>query len=66
MFCFRWKVFHDKCNNESVALETLELPEDSYFVKDTLLEFVQKTGSDIARNILDNWNTEKSHFIKVS
>ena len=63
---YSWKVFHDKCNNESVALESLELPEDLTFVQDTLKEFVEKTGSDLAQNMLDNWNTEKNHFVKVS
>ena len=65
IFSCRWKVFHGKCNTESVDLESIELPVDIYFVKDTLLEFVQKTGSDIAKNILDNWNTEKLQFVKV-
>ena len=59
-------MFYDKCNQESVSLEPLELLEDCTFVRDTLEDFWQKTGSELARNMLDNWTTEQKHFVKVS
>ncbi|KAL4232715.1 hypothetical protein ACF0H5_007403 [Mactra antiquata] len=57
--------FGDKCNQESVALESLELPDDIEFVQGLLKEFIEKTGSTLAQHILDNWHTEKSYFVKV-
>ncbi|WAR06760.1 GLT1-like protein [Mya arenaria] len=61
----RWGNFADKCNPESVALESLELSEDVTFVRSFLQEFVDKTGSTIAQHILDNWATERACFVKV-
>ena len=58
-------MFYDKCNQESVALEPVELPEDLNFVWETLTEFFEKTGSILAKNMLDNWTTEQKHFVKV-
>ncbi|XP_052808642.1 uncharacterized protein LOC128237296 isoform X2 [Mya arenaria] len=61
----KWGNFADKCNPESVALESLELSEDVTFVRSFLQEFVDKTGSTIAQHILDNWATERACFVKV-
>ncbi len=30
-----------------------------------LSEFLEKTGSDVARYVLDNWQQEKACFVKV-
>ncbi|KAK6187782.1 hypothetical protein SNE40_005732 [Patella caerulea] len=59
------KLFHQRCNQESVALEPLELEEDVTFVYDLIKEFQEKTKSELALNILNNWAEEKQHFIKV-
>lgn len=61
----KMKMFHQRCNQESVALESLELPEDLTFVQELLEEFQHKTGSRLARSILDNWQEEKLNFVKV-
>ncbi|XP_060602982.1 uncharacterized protein LOC132756035 [Ruditapes philippinarum] len=57
--------FADKCNQESVALESLELSEDISLVQGILKEFVEKTGSIIAQHVLDNWQGERKYFVKV-
>ena len=51
---------------ESVALEPLKKNIDVDFVRELLEEFQQRTGSKVAGNILNNWDTEKSKFVKVS
>ena len=63
---FRLSDFADKCNQESVALESVELSEDVSLVQDILKEFVEKTGSVIAQHVLDNWQDERKYFIKVN
>ena len=50
---------------ESVALEPLKKNIDVDFVRELLDEFHQKTGSVVAKSILDNWDAEKAKFIKV-
>ena len=50
---------------ESVALEPLKKNIDVDFVRELLDEFHQKTGSVVAKSILDDWDTEKAKFIKV-
>lgn len=57
-------VFPSKCNMESVSLEQLD-QEDVTFVKNLLVEFKYKTGSEVAENILDNWDQELKYFVKV-
>ncbi|ESO94104.1 hypothetical protein LOTGIDRAFT_239527 [Lottia gigantea] len=59
------KLFTQRCNQESVALEPLELEDDLTFVHDLIKEFQEKTNSQQALDILNNWNEEKQHFIKV-
>jgi glutamate synthase domain-containing protein 3 len=63
---FRNDVFPAKCNMESVNLYPLNLQEDQDLVKDLLIEFKGKTGSELAGHILDNWEKERTHFVKVS
>ena len=57
--------FSSLCNMESVSLEPLKKNIDVDFVRELLEEFQQKTGSQVARNILDNWDAEKGKFVKV-
>lgn len=53
------------CNKTSVDLESLELDEDCQFIQDLLKEFHEKTGSQRALQILQNWFQEKQFFVKV-
>ena len=53
------------CNKTSVDLESLELDEDCQFIQDLLKEFHEKTGSQRALQILQNWSQEKQFFVKV-
>ncbi|KAK7108161.1 hypothetical protein V1264_015947 [Littorina saxatilis] len=56
--------FDSLCNQESVSLVPLK-NIDVDFVRELLQEFHQKTGSEVARNIMANWAKEKDKFIKV-
>ena len=58
--------FEQKCNLESVSLERVEEVQDVEWLQQTLADFHDKTGSVVARYILDNWTQEIKHFIKVS
>ncbi|XP_013383645.1 glutamate synthase [NADH], amyloplastic-like isoform X2 [Lingula anatina] len=60
----REKVFHGKCNMETIDLESLG-DEDVPFVKGLLEEFHTKTGSEIAKDVLDNWEQAMDDFVKV-
>ncbi|XP_073839510.1 uncharacterized protein [Musca autumnalis] len=57
--------FKPKVNPELVELLPLELPGDVAQVKELLQDFIEKTGSKIAKDILDNWDQEQAKFVKV-
>lgn len=59
------KLFHQRCNTESVSLDPLVDEEDLNFVFDLLSEFQIKTGSEVATYIINHWNSEQHDFIKV-
>ncbi|XP_041354050.1 putative glutamate synthase [NADPH] [Gigantopelta aegis] len=59
------KMFHQRCNKDMVDILSLEMEADVNFVRETLDEFQKKTGSLLALNILQNWEQEKQHFLKV-
>ena len=63
---YRAKKFPQKCNQEMVALEPVEKEIDVKFIKEHLQEFVELTGSEVAKEVLDNWDVEVKNFIKVS
>jgi glutamate synthase domain-containing protein 2/glutamate synthase domain-containing protein 3/glutamate synthase domain-containing protein 1 len=56
--------FTKLCNPEMVKLEALD-EEDSQFVRDMLLEHIQRTGSAKAQRIIDDWSNSVLRFIKV-
>jgi glutamate synthase (NADPH/NADH) len=58
-------VFPPKCNKESVTLYKLVEDEDLNFLKNILSDFYLKTKSEVAENILNNWDISLSSFIKV-
>ena len=57
--------FDSMCNMESVSVGPLKKNIDVDFVRELLQEFQEKTGSQVALDILNNWDTEKDKFIKV-
>ncbi|KAI8429241.1 hypothetical protein MSG28_007760 [Choristoneura fumiferana] len=54
-----------KCNPEMVELLPLELEDDLQLVKTLLQEFVEYTGSLIAKQVLETWPAEAKQFVKV-
>ncbi|XP_015120846.1 glutamate synthase [NADH], amyloplastic isoform X2 [Diachasma alloeum] len=57
--------FKSKCNPEMVELLPLNKPEDIKYVKKLLEEFVEKTGSLIAEDLLVTWPEPTTRFVKV-
>ena len=58
------EVFASKVNYELVDLEPLE-SADLDFLRTTIADHVEETGSNIGRHVLDAWEAELSHFRKV-
>jgi glutamate synthase (NADPH/NADH) large chain len=52
-------------NKGMVELSGLDNEEDENFVKDMIRKHVYWTGSEYAKNILDNWAEHKQKFVKV-
>ena len=59
-------MFEDKCNQESVDLERVVEQDDMTWLRDTLTDFQQRTQSQVAKDILNAWQQEVKHFVKVS
>ncbi|KAL9904496.1 uncharacterized protein ACN2A1_004827 isoform 1-T2 [Glossina fuscipes fuscipes] len=57
--------FKPKVNPELVELLPLDLAADIQLVKDLLKDFQKKTGSVVAKKILENWLEEQKKFVKV-
>ena len=57
-------VFASKCNTEMVNLEGLE-SSDYELLKDMIGKQYTNTKSEVAKYILDNWDTEIAKFVKV-
>lgn len=58
-------VFPSKCNKEMVGLHKVKDDEDLIYLKSILTDFHEKTGSEVAKGILDNWPLSTYSFIKV-
>ena len=58
------QLFPAKCNREMINLETLT-PEDCNILKMYLEKHYDLTGSETAQHILENWESEIQHFVKV-
>ena len=56
--------FATKCNREMVRLDTLD-ELDEIMLRELLHDHHAATGSTVAKTILDNFNRETSHFVKV-
>ncbi|KAH8320269.1 hypothetical protein KR067_012968 [Drosophila pandora] len=57
--------FKPKVNPESVELLPLEIEKDVQLVKQLLADFIEKTGSKVAKELLANWAQAQSKFVKV-
>ncbi|XP_034109012.1 uncharacterized protein LOC117571121 [Drosophila albomicans] len=57
--------FKPKVNPESVELLPLQLPEDVAVVKQLLGDFIAKTDSKVAKELLANWAQAQGKFVKV-
>ncbi len=58
------KDFASKCNMEMIALEELSA-EDETTLKELIAEHAERTGSDVAQDLLKNWTSALSQFVKV-
>ena len=58
------KSFQNRCNIEMVELCAPDA-NDAVFLKDTLEEFVETTGSEIAQKLLANFDVALQQFTKV-
>ena len=56
--------FNEKCNPEMVDLDPLS-NEDSELLQAKIEKHFQFTKSEVAEHILENWETESQHFVKV-
>jgi glutamate synthase domain-containing protein 3 len=59
------KVFTSKCNTEMVELYNLEDNDDIKEVKSLIEKHYAYTQSRVAEKILNNWEIEVKHFVKV-
>ncbi|CAH1799875.1 unnamed protein product [Owenia fusiformis] len=59
------KLFETRCNMAMVDLEALDLADDMDFVKTTIQEFVDKTGSEVGERVLKDWPESAKSFVKV-
>ncbi len=53
------------CNQEMVSLKPVEDESDIKTLKEMITEHQQKTGSTVAKAILDHFDSELAHFVKV-
>ncbi len=59
------KVFQSKCNTEMVELFDLDNNDDIKEVKSLIEKHFAYTQSIVAEKILNNWEVEVKHFVKV-
>ena len=57
--------FPDNCNMEMVELESVEDAEDIAELQGLIEEHAERTGSNVAAEVLDNWSTALGQFVKV-
>lgn len=61
----REKMFKSRCNPDMVDVEPVDLPEDKEWLHNILQEFVDKTGSELAKSLLDSWPGSLNLFYKA-
>ena len=57
--------FAPKCNMEMVSLETVETDAESAELKALIIEHFEATGSDVASDLLSDWENKVKQFVKV-
>jgi glutamate synthase (NADPH/NADH) large chain len=57
--------FTPKCNMEMVALETVDTEAESLELKSLITQHFDATGSDVASELLSDWNNSVKRFVKV-
>ncbi|MFT7558948.1 MAG: glutamate synthase (NADPH/NADH) large chain [Flavobacteriales bacterium] len=57
--------FASKCNMEMIALEAVEDADDEADLKAHIEEHKEKTGSDVASELLSDWGANVNKFVKV-
>ena len=57
--------FAAKCNMEMVALETVDTEAESFELKALITQHRDATGSDVASELLSDWNNSVKRFVKV-
>jgi len=57
--------FASKCNMEMVELEKVEEAEDVAELQALIEEHAERTGSAVAREVLDDWSGSLGQFVKV-
>lgn len=61
----REKMFRNRCNTDMVDIEPVDLPEDKDWLHNILVEFENKTGSELAKSLIDGWPNSLNLFHKV-
>ena len=59
------KDFAPKCNMEMVSLETVVCESESLELKALIAEHFAATGSDVANELLNDWDNNVQRFVKV-
>jgi glutamate synthase domain-containing protein 2/glutamate synthase domain-containing protein 3 len=59
------QLFDTRCNLDMVDLELVSTDEDEKTLRTTIERHAELTGSDRARGILDDWETNLPMFVKV-
>jgi len=57
--------FTPKCNMEMVALETVDTDTESLELKALITQHLEETGSDVASDLLNDWESSVKRFVKV-
>nr|MBL0711362.1 glutamate synthase subunit alpha [Colwellia sp.] len=57
--------FAPKCNMEMVALETVDTDAESLELKALITQHFEATGSDVASDLLNDWENSVKRFVKV-
>ncbi len=57
--------FHTRCNPDMVTLERLDEPEDLELVRGLVARHLEYTGSTVAGQLLNEWPSVTSKFVKV-
>src|SRR5205085_3523864 len=57
--------FPSLCNSEMVELRALEDEEEAEFIKDQVFRHIELTESQIATDILLDWENKLSDFVRV-